>query len=239
MNVVPSTSNQLDHSKFRAWRNVLAITLLNCLILGLGCFVLLGRYLRSQSDLFQAAVWQQLGFAIGLGFVLAVIVRWQRRRGQSLVDLGCCRPTTRLALVLAVVLGAAYLVGCWFGASYVLKGVNVLELNWVRVALAPVGIFMAFAEETIMRGFFMTELERAKVGTATQIFASGACSALYHSLQNPTLEGFLPSFVLFTAHAVLYVLGKRSLTPTVVAHSMYHVFGEPYLLMMSLETMQQ
>ena len=238
MRIVSPNSNRVKLSKFTAWRNVFAITFLNCLILGLGCFVLLGSYLRSQMDLFRAAVWQQLGFAVGLGIVLAVIVRWQHCRGESLSDLGCCRPTTRLAIILAMVLGAAYLVGSWFGASYVLKGVDVFAFNWVRISLVPVGIFMAFAEEAIMRGFFMTELERANVGTAKQIFASGACSALYHSLQNPTLEGFLPSFVLFTVHAALYVLGKRSLTPTVVAHSMYHVFGEPYLLMMALATMK-
>jgi membrane protease YdiL (CAAX protease family) len=93
---------------------------------------------------------------------------------------------------------------------------------------------MAFAEETMMRGFFMTELQRARVSTWLQVLASGACSAAYHALQNPTLMGFLPSFVLFTLHAGLYVLGKRSLTPTVITHSIYHVLGEPYLLMMAM-----
>jgi hypothetical protein len=47
----------------------------------------------------------------------------------------------------------------------------------------------------------------------------------------------MPSFVLFTMLAGLYVLGQRSLTPTVIAHSAYHVFGEPYLIMMILVTM--
>jgi membrane protease YdiL (CAAX protease family) len=225
-------------TKLRAWRNVLAITFLNCLILGLGCFVRLGTYLRQRMDLFDAAAVQQVSFAVGLAIVLAVVVAWQRARGLSLKDLGYRRPTTRLALILAVVLGIAYLASCYFGAGYVLPNVNVTQLNWVRVALAPIGIFMAFAEEAIMRGFFMTELDRAKVGTTKQIVASGACSALYHSLQNPTMEGFLPAFFLFSIHAGLYVLGKRSLTPTVVAHSIYHVFGEPYLLMMVLVTMR-
>jgi hypothetical protein len=30
------------------------------------------------------------------------------------------------------------------------------------------------------------------------------------------------------------VLGKRSLTPVFVAHGIYNVFGEPYLLMLML-----
>jgi membrane protease YdiL (CAAX protease family) len=85
----------------------------------------------------------------------------------------------------------------------------------------------------MMRGFFMTELQRARVATWLQIIASGACSASYHALQNPTLLGFLPSFCLFSLHAGLYVLRKRSLTPVIGTHSIYHVFGEPYLLMMA------
>jgi hypothetical protein len=50
--------------------------------------------------------------------------------------------------------------------------------------------------------------------------------------------GFLPSFVLFSLHAGLYVIGKRSLTPVILAHSIYHVFGEPYLLMLALVAMK-
>jgi hypothetical protein len=85
----------------------------------------------------------------------------------------------------------------------------------------------------------MTVLERAGVATWLQIVASGACSASYHALQNPTLAGFVPSFVLFSLHAGLYVVSKRSLTPVIVTHSLYHVLGEPYLLMMAMRAMKQ
>jgi membrane protease YdiL (CAAX protease family) len=220
--------------KLTAWRNALAITLLGCLLLGLGCFVLLGKFLLARMDLFRAAVCQQIGFGVSLAIILTVIVLWQRARGLSLRELGWRRPTSRLALALGVLLGAAYIAGSYFGARYVLRGVDVTEFHWARVALAPLGIFMAIAEETMMRGFFMTELERARVATWLQIVASGACSAVYHTLHNPTPLGFVPSFVLFSLHAGLYVVGRRSLTPTIVAHSIYHVFGEPYLLMMVL-----
>jgi membrane protease YdiL (CAAX protease family) len=218
---------------------VLGLTLLGCLLLGFGCFILLGRYLPTRMDLFHAAVWQQVGFAVALGVIFAVIVIWQRARGSSLAELGWAAPTTVPALVLAVLLGIAYLTGSCFGARFVLRGVDVLEFNWVRVVLAPLGVFMAVAEETMMRGFFMTELARARVSTWLQIAGSGACSAVYHALQDPTPLGFFPSFVLFSMHAGLYVLGKRSLTPTIVAHSLYHVFGEPYLLMMALTSMKR
>jgi membrane protease YdiL (CAAX protease family) len=189
-------------------------------------------------DLFQAAVWWQVGFTVAMAIILGVIIVWQRARGSGLTALGWRRPTNALALVLAVLLGAAFLTGNYFGAQRLLPGVDVTEFNWTRVALAPLGIFLAAAEEIMMRGFFMTQLHRARVPTWLQITASGACSASYHSLQNPSLIGFLPSFILFSMHAGLYVLGKRSLTPVVVTHSMYHVFGEPYLLMLALVAMK-
>src|SRR5262245_2057778 len=167
---------------------------------------------------------------------MLVIVVWLRARRSSLADLEWRKPTTKTAIALALLLGALYILGARFGAQAALKGTDVDAFNWTRVALAPLGIFMACAEETMMRGFFMTELHRARISVWLQILASGACSALYHALHNPTLIGFIPSFVLFSMHAGLYVLGKRSLTPTVITHSIYHVFGEPYLLMLAMAT---
>lgn len=184
--------------------------------------------------MFQAAAWWELAFAAAMGFILVVIVIWQRSRGSTLAELGWRRLTTKTALILGVLLGISYLSGSYFGAQQMMPGVNVTEFSWLRLALAPVGVFLAIAEETMMRGFFMTELQRARVATWVQIIASGACSAAYHSLQDPTPLGFFPSFFLFSMHAALYVYGRRSLTPVIVAHGMYHVFGEPYLLMMAL-----
>jgi membrane protease YdiL (CAAX protease family) len=240
MSAVPEAEQSQPYLKpltvWQAWRSCLAITLLGCLLLGLGCFIGLGEFLPQRMDLFTAAIWQQVGFGVALGLILVVIVVIQRRRGESLRELGWARPTTWLALILGTVLGGLYLWGCYFGAKYVLPGQNVLAFHWARIALAPLGIFMAIAEETMMRGYFMTELQRARISAWIQILASGACSAVYHALQNPTLEGFLPACVLFSLHAGLYVLGRRSLTPTIMAHSMYHVFGEPYFLMMVMKT---
>jgi len=77
------------------------------------------------------------------------------------------------------------------------------------------------------------------VATWLQILASGACSASYHALQNPTPMGFFPSFILFSLHAGLYVVSKRSLMPVILTHSLYHVLGQPYLLMMAMVAMNR
>jgi membrane protease YdiL (CAAX protease family) len=236
MTTSPSSGSSL--SKFVAWRNALAITLLGCLM-GWGGFVVLGNYLPRRMELFQAAVVLYVAFGAALGIIFGTIVAWQRSRGSSLAELGWRRPTTKTALALGFALGVLYITGVYFGARAILKDVDVTEFNWIRVALVPLGIFMGIAEETMMRGFFMNELQKARVAVWLQIVASGACSAIYHSIHNPTLRGFLPSFVLFTLHAGLYVAGRRSLTSVSIAHGMYNVLGEPYLLMMALAVMPQ
>src|SRR5437773_10073375 len=126
-------------SKLRAWGNALAITLLGCLVAGLGCFVFLANYLwqqieSQQLDLFHAAVWWEVGFTVAMVIILGVIIVWQRACGSSLVELGWGAPTTNLALVLAVLLGIAYLGSSYLGARFVLRGVDVTEPNWLRVA---------------------------------------------------------------------------------------------------------
>ncbi len=227
-------SNQVrpQVSRWIACRNASAITLLGCSLFGLLCFVLLGGELSRRMNRYRAAIWLEVCFAIAAVFAFVYIVVWQRRRGSSLAELGWGRPTTRLALALAVILGVAYTSFAYFGAQHLLPGVDVTQFTWARFLLAPLGIVLAVTEETLMRGLFMTELQRGRVPAWLQILASGACSAVYHSFQNPTLIGFLPSFILFSLHAGLYVLGRRSLTPVILAHSIYHVLGEPHLLMM-------
>ena len=108
-------------SKLAAWTNALAITLLGLLLGGLGCFVLFGNYLLRQVrshelTLFEAAVRWEIAFSVAMAIILAVIVAWQRARGSGLTELGWGRPTTPLALVLAVLLGIAFLSGNYFGA---------------------------------------------------------------------------------------------------------------------------
>jgi membrane protease YdiL (CAAX protease family) len=219
-------------SAFEAWRNALAVTLLGCLLLGLGDFVFLADYLPKFLDLYTAAIWLQIGFTISAAIIFGLIVVWQRNYGSSLGALGWGRPTTGTAIMYGIILAVAWLGLSYMAARKWIPQVDVTEFTWARLALVPSSIFMAIAEETIMRGFFITQLDRAGVPTWVQIITSGACTALYHGLQNFTLMGLLPSMVFFAALAGIYVLGKRSLTPSTIAHGLINVVGEPYLLMM-------
>src|SRR5580765_7693674 len=77
-----------------AWRNALGITLLGCLILGVGDMVLLAGTLARTTDLMSGSVWLAIGFTVGFGLIACLIVAWQRSHGSSLAALGWGKPTT-------------------------------------------------------------------------------------------------------------------------------------------------
>ncbi len=229
--------NTQTESRPQAWRNVFVAILLSCLIIGLPNFVVLPRLLPDNIDLRSGAAWFLTLYAICVVFVTGLILVWLRRTNSSLADLGWGKPTTILAVAVGVIFGLAWLGLSLFGAGFALKGkadLNLTEINLFRLAMALLGVVITIGEEIIMRGFVMTELNRAKVPTWLQIVVSGLGFALYHSLGNFGLASLIPSFIVGAIWAVIYVLGKRSLTPSIISHGIVNFFGEPYLAMMIL-----
>jgi membrane protease YdiL (CAAX protease family) len=226
-----------DTSSFRAWRNVCGIILLSCLIIGLPNFVLLTRYLPTVTDLRSGAGWFLAIYALCVLVVVGIIVAWLRSTNLGLAALGWGRPTPLLAIVLGVIFGLAWLSLSLFGASHVLKGkpgISLTEINLFRLAIALLGVIISAGEEIIMRGFVMNELNRNAVPVWLQILISGLGFALYHSVGNFSLQSLLPSFVFSCILAVIFVIGRRSLTPSIIGHGIVNFFGEPYLAMMIL-----
>jgi membrane protease YdiL (CAAX protease family) len=212
------------------------IWLLGCLVLGYVCFVVIGDRLQTWPDRFWSAVVWQLAFAGGLAVILGVILLILKVRKLPPADFGWRKAMSRSSIIFGVVLGMLYVSGVYAGIlnDPAMRGVNPFEFHWIRLLLIAVGVFMATVEELMMRGVFMNSLSRGGVPTWQQIVASGACSAVYHSFHNFTWIGFIPSLVLFSMHALLYVAAGRSIVPTAIAHSMYHVLCAPYLLMFAM-----
>jgi hypothetical protein len=209
-----------------AWRNALAIVVLLWVVIGLN-FSLLAEFLvhRFPHQLLLATVLLDFGFALAAVVVVGTIVLWQRAHGETLADLGWRRPTTRVAIVVAVVYGLL-----WTALGYA-RGGDPLALSWERPVMMLIGPFLAFAEELAMRGFFMENLRRGGVPTWLQVVASGVLMGGYHGIVglHYSLTYAASSAVLFTIVAAIYVLGRRSLTPGLLAHGMTHFLGDPTL----------
>lgn len=216
------------------WVRAIGIWLLTCLLFGLGGFVIAGNYFQHWDNHFWAAVYWEVVFVASLIPIMALIYTIQRKRGESFAELGWLKPTRNLAIALALWLLASYLMGMSMGVHYILKD-NLFRFHWVRIALLPAGLLIGIAEEVIMRGFFMNELQRARVATWLQVLLSALCSATFHSFTTPV--AFISSFFMFGFLASIFVIGRRSLTAPILFHSLAHMLCDPFPLQMALHEM--
>jgi hypothetical protein len=215
-----------------AWRNALGVVVLLWLF-ALGNFGLVTNYLASimPTNLLLASFYLDVSFGIGIAVIVGLIVWWQRHHGETLMDLGWRRPTTVTAISIGIIYGAL-----WVMLSYVREPHPVqsaLALSWERPFMMLIGLFLAFGEELAMRGFFMEQLRRGRIPTWLQVIASAVFMGGYHGIIGLHYSLFygLSSMVLFGIVAIIFVIGKRSLTPGTIAHAMTHFFGDPVLTM--------
>lgn len=174
-----------------------------------------------------------IGASAGELAALGVLTWWLQRRGRRLGALGLGKKTTWRGLVLGLVVALVY---CGVTAvSDPSVGSNVLRLTALK-GLAVVAAFVAgLVEETIFRGYLMLSLDEMGCGRVTQVLVSGATFAIAHfyGFVSPAalLTTFVSTFILGAALAITYLVGKRSLTPVIVSHTVIDLVIEPWLLL--------
>ncbi len=159
---------------------------------------------------------------IGLSDVIAALVPvalYLKLRNRSFSGLGFDRPGPVLAWVV-VLAGQAGLI--WFDTHLGPVGKAPGALGpYALLASAVVGPCAALAEETFFRGYLMDELRRGSFGTAAQIVIAGLFFGVAHVSYLTTPQGWsIPIFtgLLGMFWSGVYVMAKRSLWPTIVAH---------------------
>ncbi|MBU6473450.1 MAG: CPBP family intramembrane metalloprotease [Alphaproteobacteria bacterium] len=171
------------------------------------------------------ALWWRVDLNVtlaGLTDVIAALVPvalYLKLRGRSFAGLGFNRPGTILAWV-AVLAGQAGLV--WFDTHLGPVGKAPGALGpYALLASAVVGPCAALAEEPFFRGYLMDELHRGRFSTTAQIAISGLFFGVAHVSYLTTPQGWsIPIFtgLLGMFWSGVYVMAKRSLWPTIVAH---------------------
>jgi membrane protease YdiL (CAAX protease family) len=215
--------------KKRALIDAVLVVVIAWIVLGIANFGLWSQYLAkaSQHDLLLGTLLLAIGFAVGIG-VLVIFVLWRLKAGgERTADLGWARPTGKGALIAAVVFGLI-----WTALSYS-RGGNPLEWSWERPLTMAIGLFLAYGEELSMRGFLMTRLKQSGVPTWAQVTITAVVSGSYHGLigTHYSVTYALSSAFLFAVLALLYIWGRRSLTPSTTAHAMVHFLSDPTLTM--------
>ena len=174
-----------------------------------------------------------LGASVGELAALGVLTWWIHRRGTSLRALGLGRATNWRGMVLGLVVALMY--SGLTAAFNPTVGPNLLRLIPLKGLAVVAALVAGLVEETIFRGYVMTSLHALGRGRATQVLASGAVFAAAHFYVFGSPASMLATFgatlVLGTALAVVYLVGKRSLTPVIVSHALVDMIIEPWLLL--------
>lgn len=222
----PVTTNPSNGA--RGWQSVFRSVLI--LFLGLGIFIVMPTFLLPVLGVRLELRGRTL---VGLGGTLAAelvlfffLLRWLKVQGRSLKDLGWGRPTTLPAIVLGLVFALGYAI---YTLSNPLIGPHATEISLFKLAGIVVGVVGAMVEECVFRGYIISELERIKVSTLTQILVSGVSFGIIHV--GFDLIGVLLTFIMGVVMATAYVVGRRSLTPSIVSHALINVIIEPWLLL--------
>ncbi|MGB6603033.1 MAG: CPBP family intramembrane glutamic endopeptidase [Steroidobacteraceae bacterium] len=165
-----------------------------------------------------------------------------RLRGQTLESIGWRGAAPwrgwLAAIVLLILYAGLTLAGPLRNAPYL----SDWSLFRVITALAA-GLSAGICEETIFRGFLMTQSRDAGLPVVGQILLSGLLFGLAHAgwggltghVSMAALVGSVgTTFVLGVLFAVVYVMSRRSLLPVVVAHAGIDLLIEPWLILYAL-----
>ncbi len=100
-----------------------------------------------------------------------------------------------------------------------------------------VGLIAGFCEEIIFRGYMMTQFARLGYGKAVQVIVPGLFFGLMHIAYIHTTHSvvaglgvMVPTAMLGMLWGVAYLLGRRSLLPTIVAHFLNDFIGIAWML---------
>ena len=174
-----------------------------------------------------------IGAIVGELAALGFLTWWLRRRGGSLRALGLGRATNWRGMALGLLVALLY-----SGLTAALNpaaGPNLLRLIPLKGLAVVAALVAGLVEETIFRGYLMTSLDEMGQRRVTQALVSGVAFAVAHfyGFVSPAalLATFGATFVLGTALAITYLVGKRSLTPVIISHTLVDLVIEPWLLL--------
>jgi membrane protease YdiL (CAAX protease family) len=224
---VASSSNHPSYGP-RGWQSVYRPVLI--ILFCLGIFIILPIFLFPRFGVnleIRGRTLVGLGGTLAAELVLfAFLMRWLKGQGRSLKDIGWSRPTTASAIVFGIAFALGY---AFYTLNNPLIADNATEVSLFKLAGIVVGIFGAIVEECVFRGYLMTELEHVNVTPGIQILVSGASFAIIHVGFDSI--GILLTFLMGMVMATAFVIGKRSLTPSLISHVLINIVIEPWLLL--------
>lgn len=193
-------------------------------------------FLAGRFGLETAVLIMLLTFVIGFSIILAVIFGFNELGPDSLREklgsLGWGKPTRLAAVIVAVIAGLAW--GGLFLSSTLqfMPDANLAELSLFRLVAVLIAAFGAILEDLITRGYVMNSLRRINIPNWGQLLLSALLFALYHTIWGFNVFSFIFSLLFGLILGGLFLWGKRSLTPVVIAHVLPIIISEPFSSML-------
>jgi hypothetical protein len=188
----------------------------------------------------------------GLPFTWAMLagtVFILRLRGQRLADIGWGRPASLWGWLAAAALTAFFLVSSFQGPAC--RGLCFIEphawlTDWSAFRLASslaIGVTAGICEETMFRGFVIGQARDGGAPAVAQAILSGVLFGLAHlgmaglsgRFEPAAAAGIVGSTTVFgVVFAAIYLAGRRSLTPVMIAHGVFAFTTEPWMMLWGL-----
>jgi membrane protease YdiL (CAAX protease family) len=133
---------------------------------------------------------------------------------------------------------AGFVLGLLWGALFLSSifqfdpNANIAQISGLRVVAALLASVGTILEDFVTRGFLMNQMRNIKLPTWVQGIASALVFALYHTVWGFNIFSFIFSVVYGLLLSGLFIWGKRSLTPVILAHSLAVLISEPFATMM-------
>jgi len=196
----------------------------------------LPHYLNARFGLQTAVILMLLSFIVGFGIILTVLFRFSEMSAgtwrEKLGMLGWGQPSRLVTIIVAVVVGLAWGALFLSSARQFMPDANLAELSLFRLAAVVLAVCGVILEDLITRGYLMNGLRRINVPGWGQLVLSALVFAVYHTIWGFNVFSFIFSVIFGLILGGLFLWGKRSLTPVIVAHAVPVIISEPFSSML-------
>lgn len=193
-------------------------------------------FLSSRMDQQPGVIALLFGFLISFTIIILMALRLDGRSfgelGSWLRDQGLGKSTPWLPAVVGALVGIAW--GMLTLSSYLQfdPQANLMEFSAFRLIAALLAVIGTIMEDILTRGYLMNRLSQIKVPGWAQILLSALVFAFYHTIWAFNIISFMFSVVYGLILAGLFLWGKRSLTPVILAHGLAVLIAEPFASML-------
>ena len=224
---------EITNEKITAWKRIAIVTLLLVALVG-PTFGPLPHLLRESLSLEGTITGVLLWFWAAFLIILAVIFRMIKSGSirEFLSSHGLGAPSRIGANIAGLILGVLW--GMLFLTSIFQfdPDANIAQINGFRILTALLAAGGALLEDLITRSFIMNQLHKIGSSKWVQLAVPALIFALYHTVWGFNVFSFVFSVVYGLMLGGLFLWGKRSLTPVILAHSLAVLISEPFATML-------